>query len=113
MEMAVMEDNNPRSAVEYLIKTAPRFAKAKAERVYVENFLRSKKSLLMAQTEGAVNAKEAYAYAHPEYIELLKGLRTAVEAEETLKWKMTAAELSIEVWRSQEASNRAQDRATK
>ncbi len=108
-----MEDNNPRSAVEYLIKTAPRFAKAKAERVYVENFLRSKKSLLMAQTEGAVNAKEAYAYAHPEYIELLKGLRTAVEAEETLKWKMTAAELSIEVWRSQEASNRAQDRATK
>lgn len=111
--MAVMEDNNPRSAVEYLIKTAPRFAKAKAERVYVENFLRSKKSLLMAQTEGAVNAKEAYAYAHPEYIELLKGLRTAVEAEETLKWKMTAAELSIEVWRSQEASNRAQDRATK
>lgn len=107
------EPRDPHEAVDYLIKTAPRFAKAKAERVYVENFLRSKKSLLMAQVEGSIAAKEAYAYAHPEYRELLEGLRAAVEAEETLKWQMTAAELRVEVWRSQEASNRAQDRATR
>ena len=107
------EPRDPHEAVDYLIKTAPRFAKAKSERVYVENFLRSKKSLLMAQVEGSIAAKEAYAYAHPEYQQLLEGLRAAVEAEETLKWKMTAAELSVEIWRSQEASNRAQDRATR
>lgn len=107
------EPRDPHEAVDYLIKTAPRFAKAKAERVYVENFLRSKKSLLMAQVEGSIAAKEAYAYAHPEYQQLLEGLRAAVEAEETLKWKMTAAELSVEIWRSQEASNRAQDRSTR
>lgn len=107
------EPRDPHEAVDYLIKTAPRFAKAKAERVYVENFLRSKKSLLMAKVEGSIAAKEAYAYAHPEYQQLLEGLRAAVEAEETLKWKMTAAELSVEIWRSQEASNRAQDRATR
>lgn len=107
------EPRDPHEAVDYLIKTAPRFAKAKAERVYVENFLRSKKSLLMAQVEGSIAAKEAYAYARPEYQQLLEGLRAAVEAEETLKWKMTAAELSVEIWRSQEASNRAQDRATR
>lgn len=107
------EPRDPHEAVDYLIKTAPRFAKAKAKRVYVENFLRSKKSLLMAQVEGSIAAKEAYAYAHPEYQQLLEGLRAAVEAEETLRWKMTAAELSVEIWRSQEASNRAQDRATR
>lgn len=107
------EAKDPHEAVEYLLKTAPRLAKAKAERVYIENFLRSKKSLLMAETEGAVNAKEAYAYAHPEYIELLKGLRAAVEAEETLKWKMTAAELAVEIWRSEQANNRRQDNATR
>ena len=100
-------------AVEYLIKTAPRFAKAKAERVYVENFLRSKKSLLMAKTEGSIAAKEAYAYAHPEYQQLLDGLRAAVEAEETLKWKMIAAEMSVEIWRSEQANNRRQDNATR
>lgn len=107
------EPRDPHEAVDYLIKTAPRFAKAKSERVYVENFLRSKKSILMAQVEGSIAAKEAYAYAHPEYQQLLEGLRAAVEAEETLRWKMTAAELSVEIWRSQEASNRAQDRATR
>ncbi len=107
------EAKDPHEAVEYLLKTATRLAKAKAERVYIENFLRSKKSLLMAETEGAVNAKEAYAYAHPEYIELLKGLRAAVEAEETLKWRMTAAELAVEIWRSEQANNRRQDNATR
>ena len=104
---------DPNDAVNFLIKNAPKFAQAKANRVYIENFLRSKKSLLMNQTEGAVNAKEAYAYAHPEYRELLDGLRAAVEAEETLKWQMTAAELRVEVWRSQEASNRRQDNAAR
>lgn len=107
-----MSERDPHAAVDYLIKTAPRFGKAKAERMYVENFLRSKKSLLMAEQEGSIAAKEAYAYAHPEYRELLEGLRAAVEAEETLKWKMTAAELSIEIWRSEQANNRRQDKAT-
>jgi len=103
---------DPNKAVNFLIENAPKFAQAKANRVYIENFLRSKKSLLMNETEGTIAAKEAYAYAHPEYRELLEGLRAAVEAEETMKWQMTAAELRIEVWRSQEASNRRQDRAT-
>lgn len=107
-----MSERDPHAAVEFLIKNAGKFAQAKANRVYIENFLRSKKSLLMAEIEGSIAAKEAYAYAHPEYRELLEGLRAAVEAEETLKWKMTAAELSIDVWRSQEASNRRQERVT-
>lgn len=108
-----MSERDPNAAVEFLIKNAPKFAQAKANRVYIENFLRSKKSLLMSEIEGAVNAKEAYAYAHPEYRELLEGLKAAVEAEETLKWKMTAAELAIEIWRSEQANNRRQDNAAR
>ena len=105
------EPRDPHEAVDYLIKTAPRFAKAKAERVYVENFLRSKKSLLMAKVEGSIAAKEAYAYAHPDYQQLLEGLRAAVEAEETLKYKMLAADLFIQIWRTEQASNRSIDRS--
>jgi hypothetical protein len=103
---------DPNQAIEYLIKNAAKFAQAKANRVYIENFLRSKKSLLMAEQEGSIAAKEAYAYAHPEYRELLEGLRSAVEAEETLKWILTAADLRVQVWRTEEASNRRQDRST-
>jgi hypothetical protein len=53
------------------------------------------------------------AYSHKDYLELLEGLRDAVEEEEKLRWQMIAAEARIEVWRSQEASNRVVDRAFK
>ena len=67
----------------------------------------------MAQsTASAFNAKEVEAYASSEYQELLRGLEAAVEQEETLKWQLTAAELKIEVYRTQEASNRRLERAT-
>lgn len=107
-----MSEMDPHKAVEFLIKNAPKFAQAKANRVYIENFLRSKKSLLMndCRREESIANKEAYAYAHPEYQELLEGLKAAVEAEETLRWQMTAAELRVQVWRTESASNRALDK---
>lgn len=102
----------PHKAVDYLLANAAKFAKAKAERTYIENFLRSKKSLLMAETDAkTVSEREAYAYSHHEYIELLGGLKAAVEVEEHLKWHLEAARLRVDVWRTEQASNRAIDRA--
>lgn len=105
---------DPQSAVDYLIKTAPRYAAAKAKRVQLEEFRKSKKAILMQQSDGKTIAdREAYAYSHEEYIELLDGLKEAVEAEELFRWKMKAAELQVEIWRSQEASNRNIDRSAR
>jgi hypothetical protein len=105
-----MTDIDPVKAVEYIMKHSAEFAKAKAERVYIENYLRSKKSLIMAQANATtISGAEAEAYAHPEYTGLLEGLKEAVEAEEKLKWMLTAAQLKVEIWRSQEATNRAID----
>ena len=101
----------PTKAAEYLRESAPLFAKAKSDRIFLEQFRKSKKALLMAEsTERTAAAKEIYAYAHHEYIELLNGLREAVEAEEIIKWKMTAAEAHIEIWRTESANNRQIDR---
>jgi hypothetical protein len=67
----------PYKAIEYIIENAPKFAEAKAQRVFIENFLRTKKSLLMkeAMARGIDSgvAQEREAYAHPEYEELLRG----------------------------------------
>ena len=102
---------DPNKAVDYIIANAGKYAQAKAQRVYLEHFRSSKKALLMAAcTEKAANAREQYAYSHPEYIALLDGLKSAVEVEETLRWQQIAAQLRVEIWRSQEASNRSQDR---
>lgn len=104
---------DPQSAVDFMLKTAPEYAKAKAERVYLEEFRKSKKAILMQNhAEQSIGAQEREAYAHPEYLTLLLALRAAVEAEETWRWKLVAAQARVEVWRSQEASNRAQDRVT-
>ena len=103
---------DPNRAVDYILANASKFAQAKANRVFLEEFRKSKKALLMSQsTAEAANAREQFAYAHPEYVELLQGLKEAVETEEKLKWELVAAQLRVDVWRTEEASNRNQDRA--
>jgi hypothetical protein len=100
----------PYKAIEYIIENAPKFAEAKAQRVFIENFLRTKKSLLMkeAMARGIDSgvAQEREAYAHPEYEELLRGLQEATIREETLKYMLIAAQMKADIWRSEQASER-------
>jgi len=108
------QTRDPNEAVNFIIANAANFAQAKAERVWIEEFRKSKKALLMKESTGkSAAAKEMDAYAHPDYIALLDGLKAAVEVEETLKWKLIAAQIVPEIWRTQEASNRNQDKAAR
>ena len=105
----------PEEAAQTIRDKAPAFGEAKAQRVYLEEFRRSKKALLMkdALTLGveAANAQEREALADPAYHQLLRGLAAAIEREETLKWELEAARLDIEIFRTREATNRLQDKA--
>jgi len=104
---------DPHKAIDFIIMNGKKFAKAKANRIYAEEYRKSLKAILMKRSmENAVNAQEREAYSHPEYVSLLEGLRDAVEIEEELRWQMVAAQARVEVWRSQEASNRMEGRAT-
>lgn len=111
-----MEEINPNAAVDFLLKNANLYAKAKAERVYLEEFRKSKKALLMQEAfcvgVDTMAGQERDAYARIEYQDLLKGLKEAVEIEESLKWKMTAAQLRVEIWRTTQANNRFLEKAT-
>ena len=108
------EPIDPNKAVDYLVEHSRRYAQAKADRVHLEHFRKSKKALLMNEcTEKAVTAREQYAYSHPDYMKLLEGLREAVRVEETLRWRLTAAQLRVEVWRSENANNRRLEGATR
>lgn len=105
----------PEDAAQSIRDRAPLYGEAKAQRVYLEEFRKSKKAMLMKNSlklgVEAANAQEREAYADPEYVQLIKGLALAVEKEETLKWEIEAARLDIEIWRSREATNRTQDKA--
>lgn len=104
---------DPHKAVEFLIRNSEAYAQAKAQRVECEEFRKSLKAMLMKKSGvEAIGAQEREAYAHPEYIAHLKALAAAVEQEEALRWKIEAARMRVDVWRSQQANNRAMDRAT-
>ena len=89
----------PYKAIEYIIENAPKFAEAKAQRMYLEEFRKTKKALLMkdalARGIDSAVAQEREAYAHIEYADLLRGLMVAIEKEETLKWMLTAAQKAV------------------
>ena len=106
-------DRDPHKAVDYIITNAKKFAKAKAERCYLEEYRKSLKAILMKRSmESAVNAQEREAYSDPEYLQLLLGLREAVEIEEKLRWDLIGAQARVEIWRTEQANLRAEGKAT-
>jgi hypothetical protein len=103
----------PSRAIQYLIDTAPLYAKAKADRMYLEEYRKSIKAQLMSQAGTEVLGKqETFAYAHQDYVGILEGIRQAVEKEENYRWLMTAAQARIEVWRTEQYSARMEVKAT-
>jgi hypothetical protein len=85
-------------------------AKAKADTVYLTEYRKSLKAILMveAQESGIKTGqeREAYAYSHKKYTDLLSGLREAVEKSEGLRYRMKIAEERIGIWRTRQASSR-------
>ncbi len=105
--------NEPTKAIQYIIDTAPLYAKAKADRIYLEEFRKSRKAQLMANAGTEVLGKqETYAYAHQDYIQILEGIRQAVETEEKYRWLMTAAQAKISVWQTTQFNARMEMKAT-
>lgn len=85
----------------------PKYAKAKADRVYIEHFRKSKIAMLMTESKEKTSvAKEAEALRHPDYIALLSGLREAVEIEEKHKWTLEQVKMGVDVWRTEQANER-------
>ena len=110
------EQKSINDAVDYLYTHGHKYAEAKAHRTYLEEFRKSQKAMLMkkAMTDGVAKtsaAAETEAYADPTYVEHLKALQIAVEREEELRWGLVSAQARIEVWRSNEASNRVMDKS--
>ena len=111
-----MSQKDINDAVDYLYTHGKKYAEAKAKRVYLEEYRKSQKAMLMkkAQADGKAKtsaAAEVEAYADSSYVEFIKGLAAAVEEEEALRWGLVSAQARIDVWRSNEASNRVMDKA--
>jgi hypothetical protein len=106
------DEISPFKALDYLRDNAEEYGRCKANVIYLQEFRKSKKSLLMNQSDlKTESAKEAFAYAHQEYQDHLATIRVAIEEYETIRWMMIAAQAKIDVWRSLESSARMLDKA--
>ncbi len=112
MEQNITSDEKIEQLIHKMRSIISEYAKAKAERKYLEEFRKSKKAILMGELPGAVgHVREAYAYSHPDYIKVLEGIKEAVETEEDLGWRLKTAEFEIDIWRTRQANSRAERKA--
>lgn len=91
---------------------ADKYASAQAMAEHLSEFRKSKKSLLMkdAEVNGVKTAaiQERDAYAHPDYVKLLQGLKEATEQALSAKWKLEIAKMRFEWARTKAANKRAE-----
>jgi hypothetical protein len=107
---------DPQAAVDFMIAKSKAYAQAEGNKTYMEELRKTIKAEQMIEAEimGYKTAilQERTAYASLPYKQHLLALQQAVEVREELRWMLIAAQARIEVWRSQEASNRAEGKAT-
>jgi len=106
----MIEEINIGKALDFIRNNAEPLAEAKATRIYLEQYRKSKKALLMNEVDGAEHIRASHAYSHVEYLVLLENYRDAIKKEEYLKWMMIAAQTKCDIWRSQNASARLIDK---
>lgn len=104
----MISDEDVEKAIDYLRDNADNAAKARAERIYMEEFRKSLKALIMKDhIDATVSAQEREAYADPRYQTHLEALRQAVYRDEKARFMRIAAEAKIEAWRTSSANQRA------
>ena len=107
----MITDKQAEQANDFIRDNAAKFAQAKGDRRYMEEYRKTLKSqgaidFAVSDPKSTGQERIAYAYVQEAYITNLVGLREAVKTEEELRWKMVAAQAKIEMWRTGQANLR-------
>ena len=89
------------------------YAKAKADCEYLKHFRKSKLAMLKAKylKEDFRRSNAAcgdLARSDNEYLELLQGLKVAIEESESALWELKISQSGIEIWRTEQSNKRAE-----
>ena len=88
-------------ALDFLRDSATEAAQNRANRVYVEDYLRVVKANIMAShADKPVNAQEREAYIHLDYLSHLEAIKEAVYEDEKLRFLIDAAKAKISAWQT-------------
>ena len=94
-------------ALDHLRDTAESCARARAERLYLDEYTKSLRSILMSEhlTE-TLGAQERHALSDERYIKHLEALKEAIFQDERGRFLREAASVKVDAWRTEQASLR-------
>lgn len=110
-----MTDENE-NLLHFIRQHGKEYAQACADVDYLREYRKSKKALLEIEAAELAGLKtgqerESYAYAHPDYISLLEGMRAAIEKKEYLGLMIKGCWTKVDIWRTKQANNRKEREA--
>jgi IS30 family transposase len=95
--------------LDFIRDNAKKYAQAKANRAYLENYRKTVKALEMKKHLNLpVSAQEREAYASDAMQQVDKDLQTAIEIETGLQWLLLGAQIKADAWRTLEANRRTE-----
>ena len=104
----MITDDYLEKAIDYLRDSATNAAQSRANRIYMDEFRKSLKALIMREYNHLpVGAQEREAYADDRYLKHLEAMKIAIAQDEQNRFLRIAAEAKIEAWRSFSANHRA------
>ena len=104
----MISDESLEKALDYLRDSATEAAQARANRLHLEDFSRVLKAQIMSEhLAETIGSQERYAYSDIRYRNHLEGLKVAIFDDEKRRYLREAASAKIEIWRSEQANQRA------
>jgi|TARA_R110002012_G_scaffold315372_1_gene529133 hypothetical protein len=104
----IITDEDVQKSLDFLRDNALIAAQYKAERIYLEEYRKSLKALLMKNhIDLPVSAQEREAYASPVYIQHLESMKIAIQRDEKQRFLRVSAEAKIEAWRTMSSNIRS------
>src|SRR5258708_28474132 len=104
----MISDEDIEKALDYLRDSSSKAAKARAERIYLDEYCKPLKATIMRENVSeSIGAQEARAYADPRYKTHLEALKAAVEVDEYVRFMRDAADAKVRAWQTMRATERA------
>jgi hypothetical protein len=103
----MIDQDAAEKASQYLVDSAFKYGEARARMFKADKMLNHVRSIAFVHSDATTAAaREAEAYASPEYLAAIEELRAATEEAEKLKAAREAAEIRVDLWRTISARQR-------
>jgi len=105
---------NPNDEIQYIVDLIDDYAEADANLAWLDSYKSALKALKMKESNSpSIAGKEMDALASDEYLQYCHDLNEAKRNYTSLKLKIETAKMKVEVWRTEQATNRQIEKITR